>query len=485
MSISGSLANAFSGLTAAARGAEVVSQNLANVMTDGYGRRELLLSSRNLGGAGGGVRVEGIGRAVNQGVISDRRLADAAEARDTKVRDFYAKMETAMGLPGAPGSLSTRIEQFEAALVSAASRPDADPRLDQLRYTAEALAQQFRTVSQSVQDERMAADAEIAREVNLLNTSLGRIVELNRDIRLAVTSGRDASGLLDERQNLIDRVSGIVPVREVPRDQGMVALFTTGGAILVDGLQGEVGFAPAATITADMTLASGALSGLTLRGLPATATARGGMLGGGSLGALMSLRDEIAPAAQARVDALARDLIERFESPAADPTLTPGAPGLFTDGGAALDPLDEIGLAGRLRLNTLVDPAQGGALWRLRDGLGATAPGPVGQAAGLNALIDALTALRPPSSGSFSGGARNMAGLSAEVLSGFGVSRQAAEAELSYSVARRDSLKAAELADGVDSDQELQRLLIVEQAYAANARVVSAAEAMLDRLMEI
>jgi flagellar hook-associated protein FlgK len=31
----------------------------------------------------------------------------------------------------------------------------------------------------------------------------------------------------------------------------------------------------------------------------------------------------------------------------------------------------------------------------------------------------------------------------------------------------------------------MQRLLVIEQAYAANARVVSAARQMLDQLMEI
>jgi len=45
MSISNSLSNALSGMTAASRMAEVVSSNLANSLTDGYGRRTLNLSS--------------------------------------------------------------------------------------------------------------------------------------------------------------------------------------------------------------------------------------------------------------------------------------------------------------------------------------------------------------------------------------------------------------------------------------------------------
>jgi hypothetical protein len=46
MSISGAVANALSGLTASARSAEVISSNIANAMTDGYGRREVVLGFR-------------------------------------------------------------------------------------------------------------------------------------------------------------------------------------------------------------------------------------------------------------------------------------------------------------------------------------------------------------------------------------------------------------------------------------------------------
>lgn len=485
MSISGSLSNAFSGLTAAARGAEIVSQNLANVMTDGYGRRELALSSQTLGGAGAGVRVDGVARMVDRTVLSDRRLADAALARDDRLGDFYSRIETAIGEPGAPGSLGTRLTEFEAALSAAASRPDSNVRLQSVLNGAKSLADGFQSVSQSIQNERMAADAEIAGQVEQLNSALSRIVQLNRDIRVEGASGRDATAFMDERQKLVDLVSSIVPVREVPRDHGQIALFTTGGAVLLDGLAAEVGFRPTTTITPDMTLDSGALSGLTLRGLPADAAASSGILGGGSLGALFTVRDTLATGAQESLDAVARDLVERFEAPTTDPTRPPGAPGLFTDAGATFLATDEVGLSSRLNVNALVDPNQGGALWRLRDGLGAVTPGPVGQAAGLNALSSALTTLKTPASGGFAGGARTASALTSDLLSDIGTAKQGVEGERAYSMARRDALKAKEHAGGVDTDQELQHLLLIEQAYSANARLVSAAEEMLDQLMRI
>ncbi|HBS34332.1 MAG TPA: flagellar hook-associated protein FlgK, partial [Parvularcula sp.] len=66
------------------------------------------------------------------------------------------------------------------------------------------------------------------------------------------------------------------------------------------------------------------------------------------------------------LDAFAADLIDRFAAPGLDPTAAPGAPGLFTDAGAARADPFVAGLAGRLRLNAAVDPDQGGEPYRLR-----------------------------------------------------------------------------------------------------------------------
>jgi flagellar hook-associated protein 1 FlgK len=70
---------------------------------------------------------------------------------------------------------------------------------------------------------------------------------------------------------------------------------------------------------------------------------------------------------------------------------------------------------------------------------------------------------------------------SSEISSG----RVNAEQDLSFSAARWDNLHNAELAGGVDTDVELQNLLRVEQAYAANAKVIQTISAMIQQIMEI
>jgi len=38
---------------------------------------------------------------------------------------------------------------------------------------------------------------------------------------------------------------------------------------------------------------------------------------------------------------------------------------------------------------------------------------------------------------------------------------------------------------GVDTDVELQNLLVIEQAYAANAKVIQAVNSMMNKILEI
>jgi flagellar hook-associated protein 1 FlgK len=318
-----------------------------------------------------------------------------------------------------------------------------------------------------------------------VNSALVGVADLNVKIRGATATGRDTAALLDQRQQLIDKISAIVPVREVARDHGQIALYTAAGTVLLDGKPSTLGFTATGVVTPDMVAGTPPLSVLTVNGQPIATGPAGGRLGEGSLSALFDLRDRIAPAAQAQIDAVARDLIERFAQPGLDPTALPGAAGLFTDSDAPFAIGNEVGLAGRIRLNTAVQPESGGALWRLRDGLGAATQGPPGNASQLTAWSGALTALRTPVSGGFTAGPRQFADLASDLVSSVTVRRLTSETETSFATARADGLRSEMLRNGVDTDDEMQRLLQIEQAYAANARVIQTVDDMIQTILGI
>lgn len=482
MSITGAMNTAISGLAAASRGASVVSNNLANALTEGYGRRELDLAAR--AGGDGGVLVVGETRITDTILLTDRRSAEASLARHGVAASFFDQVQAVMGEPGSGRSLDDLVTAVETGLLAAAAQPQSLLRMGQVVDGLSRLTGRLAEVGEAIQTERGRADAALSDAVERLNADLERLESINDDIRRDVSRGRDGGALLDEREALIDRVSQLVPVREVDRGNGVVALMSEGG-ILMDGPAPKIGFSATPYVTEFQSLESGHLSGLSIDGHRIDIGRTRHMLSGGKISGLLAVRDIEGPAAMARLDAFARDLLERFSAAGVDPSRTASEPALLTDAGAAFDAADERGLSRRIAVNGLVDPDLGGAVWRLRDGLGAVTPKDAGRTDGLYRLGAALSAADVATSPDAPEGRFTAAGLAAAIYSTLGVARTSTEAKMAHAGARASAIELGLQGMAVDSDAEMQRLLLIEQAYAANARVVSAARQMLDQLMEI
>lgn len=485
MSITSALTSALSGLSVTSRQAELLSSNVANATTPGYARRELGLRAASLGGTGQGVTTTGVSRILDRPLLAERRLALAGDGDRALRSTLMKQVEDTLGSPDKAGSLAARLAAFDQSLLEATGRPESQARLQTVLVNAKSLAAGFTSATDDIQQARLNADRQIASEVGKLNSTLSQLQTLNVELRSFSGAGRDVSALLDERQRLVDQISTILPVREIPRDLDQTALFTTGGATLLEGSPAVFGFTAVNTMTPETTLAAGGLSGITINGSPYATSGPGSPILGGTLGALFAVRDELATAAQRKLDAVARDLVERFSSAGLDPTLAPGAPGLFTDSGAAFLPINEVGLAGRLTFNAAADPSQGGALFRLRDGLGAATEGPPGNGTLLAALRSTLTVAAPLSSTGFTAGARSFAALTSDLHSDASTLRLSAQADQSFAATRLTALQDLEAQNGIDTDQEMQALLVIEKNYAANAKVIQTVEDMIDMLLRL
>ncbi len=485
MSISAAISNAYSGLTSVSRMAETVSNNISNAMNENYARREVNTDQRVVGGVGMGVGVTSIDRAMDLLATSSRRSRGASYGNANTLSNASSRLAASLGVPGDAGALGSRMLNFENALRNAADNPASAPAREQMLAEAGDLTKSLKNISTQTMAVRMEADAQIATDVRTVNVALKKIEAVNTEIRLRQGSGNTAA-LEDVRKKLIDEVSSIIPIKQISREGGVIALYSEGGAALIDGQANELGFTATPTITPDMTLASASLSGLTLNGRPMSIGTGTGQLEGGTLAAAFNVRDVLTPEFNARIDAVARDLVERFQSPSTDPSLAPGDAGLFTDNGAAFAPVNELALAQRLEINAAVDPAQGGDLWRLRDGINAVVQGPAGDDAQLRRMIDAMDAQRTPSVAT---GLINLVSATelAEGITAL-VAAQAARAEdaTAYNAGQFNILRESELAmTGVDTDYEMQQLIMIEQAYAANARVISTADQLMQTLLEI
>lgn len=484
MSISQALSNATSGLGAASRQAGIVSQNIANALTPGYARRAISLAERTVAGQGAGVRVAGVDRASTAALTSERRLADGAAARDEARLDAAKKISALFGGPEDVGALFSRLGAFDRSLRDLANQPSNIAAQQTAAANARQLATGVNELARSMQAIRLDADRSIAAEVDRVNASLKQIEKLNTEIEKSVVAGRDPSALLDERDRQLDVVNRAMPARTLIRDNGKVDLISLEGIVLIAGEARQLTFRATPVIVAGQSLANGALSGLSVDGVDISPGAASRAPSSGSLAGHFAVRDVIANEAAADLDVFAADLIDRFAAAGVDPTAPAGAPGLFTDAGAALGSPFSPGLASRLSLNAAVDPRQGGDASRLRDGIYSTTPG----AAGSNAiLVNLVSALDAPRASLLSNGALQTA---SEAAAGLASVRGAAlsenQAAAAQSEAFLETLSEAELAaTGVDTDAELQQLLLIEQAYSANARVIEVASRLIDQLTEL
>jgi flagellar hook-associated protein 1 FlgK len=121
-------------------------------------------------------------------------------------------------------------------------------------------------------------------------------------------------------------------------------------------------------------------------------------------------------------------------------------------------------------VNAALDPTQGGELWRLREGMTVAAAQSAGAAGFLGTMLDSLQ------SGTLSS-------LIADGASDAARAQLRAEDQLVIQSTKLTALN--EQRSGVNTDDELQTLLLTEQMYAANAQVMTAIEEMLDMLMGV
>ncbi|MEM9043671.1 MAG: flagellar hook-associated protein FlgK [Pseudomonadota bacterium] len=488
MTLSLALNNALSGINVTSRQADAISDNVANALSEGFGRRDVQITSANAGGTGIGARVAGIDRAANPALTESRRLAEAELGRRDTISEGLARIAAQIGEPGDPQSLTSLADTLDAALAQAVDSPESPSLLNNVALSAGDYANQINRVAIEINTVRTETDASITQQVSVLNRNLGEIEALNDEIRSRNLAGLDTSALQDERQRLIDKVSSLIPIRVAKRDGGEVALFGRNGGQLLDGRAFEVEFTGTSVVTADRSLAAGNLSGLSIEGRPIDIGLGGdrGLLDGGSLSAAFELRDRILPDIIDQVDGLAADLVTRVQDLPQDPTLAPGDPGLFTDAGVAFDPANTLGLGSRIALNAAVDPLVGGDPTLLRDGLNATTVGEVGNASVLSGIQEALREQRAAPAGTGITGVQGVADLAAD-LGGLLLAEAAnAEEDRLQQQGRTDALFDSERAvTGVDTDRELSRLLLIEQTFQANARVIEVVDSLLARLVQI
>jgi flagellar hook-associated protein 1 FlgK len=475
MTLSSALSVAQSSLMASAAQADIASRNIANAGRADYARRSALLSSN----AEGGVQTLTPGRAADRALFAARLVAGAGDAQAQAVRAGLDKLARVNGVT--PPTIADRLSQLGAALDTAASDP-ADPVLRGAALdAARGLAGGLRAASMATQAVRAEADADIASAVAQVNDLLGRFKTANDEVVRGVARGGDVSDALDRRDGALTELSSKLGVHTLTRANGDMAIFTEAGATLFDRSAREVRFSPTATFDATTRGAAVVIDGAPL----------GGAGTSGEIAGLLKLRDDLAPAQQAQLDETARGLMQAFVE--RDPAgALADAAGLFTAQGVSAPPAPgaAAGLAGVIVVAASVDPEQGGDASLLRDGgvagaaYAVNADGAAGFADRLHALSAALSAPRDfiDATQATRVSVTDHAAASASWLA---AARSSADETATWQGALVASVATSlSNATGVNLDDEMAKVLAIENSYRATTRLISTVDEMFQSLLQ-
>ncbi|MBK1840834.1 flagellar hook-associated protein FlgK [Azospirillum sp. YIM B02556] len=463
MSVQLALTSALSGLRTTQQQAAMVSHNLANATTAGYVRRDLDLSAVSTAGRGAGVRVDAVARKVDELLIRDARFETSRysgqEARASALADYAL----VLGQPQDEKSVSTQLSKLQQAFSRLHDMPNDDAARNAVVSQATALAGGLNRAAEAAQTVQDDARGRLQTSVDVVNTSLQRISDLNGKIATLETRGGDAGDLRDQRDRLLDQVSQEIGIRTYSREDGQVVVMTRNGQTLLDHPLAP-GESPL-TLLGDEVMANG---------VALSANPDSEIQSGRIMGYVQTVKQDM-PRAMAQLDELAAGLVQAFQGAEADPT----QPGLFTDAGTAYGAT--AGLASRIAVNDAVRTES----WRVQSGVQAAAPLPTGDQTQIETFQAVFTGTRSFAATDMPANATLGSYATAMVSAQQGY-RTGAESEMSARKISADTLETARInRDGVNIDDEMQKLLLIEQSYGASAQVVQVAGRMIDILLQI
>lgn len=492
MSLQAALSTALTSLAAEQRASAVIANNVANAQTPGYVRRDLPRSESLVGSSGQGVATGVTQRAADTVLAAASRTADGAEAFADRMRALLEGYNSVIGQPADERSLSSRLGAFQEAMTALSVTPENAVAQGQALSAAQDLVDSFRDMDAAISKARTDADLGVATDVDAVNTALQNLKEVDRQLAQASARGASTAEYEDKRDTILATIATKLPIRIYDNGPGKLLVTTDGGNTLYDsGNVHQLSFIHTPGIASDIRRNGTApytdgLSDITVDGMKLRVS------DSGSIAANLKIRDEVMPKFADMLDQVAGHLAEAFQQ--ADPSRSGMQAGLFTRddsghgvGSADFDPAAPFtGMARTIAINPQVDPDQGGKLWRMRDGMQA---GTEGNAADNSIILGWLDAMETSRSYPASTGLPGSMGLSQAAAQSVGL-MQGERATWTDRASTRSSIALQARQDlinktAVNVDEELQRLLMVQQTYSASVQVIQAATKMLDQLTSL
>ncbi len=505
MNLDAALAIASGGLANITRELDVVSQNVANAGTPGYAREVASQQSITAGGVGMGVRTLPTQRQTDDLLQAGLLAQNAAVSGLTTRQTALQAIDQVQGTPGQGNDLASLLGKLQDAFSSLSGSPDSQSGQQQVVIAAQTLATGINNLASAYGTQRQGAQDVVVSDVATANATLGTIASLSDRIVALKAAGQGTADLENQRDAALTTLSNLIDVKSLAQPNGDMLLITSGGLNLpIHGAANPLAIS-SATIGADAYYPGGGVPALTLNGIDVTR-----QVAGGTIGANLALRDNTLPTDQAELDEFAQNLASRLDSQGlrlfTDPT------GAVPAGGGTPVQSGYVGFADIIQVNTAVAASPS----LVRDGTQTVAgsptgpsaftPNPAGGPAGFATMINRVLdyafgteaqsgVMQPASNTAGLGPAGNLAApyaapatlsaIATALVASQSQDSAATTAQLGTEQAVQTSLSSKLSAEtGVSIDTEMSNMIQLQNAYGANAKIITAAQAMWTQLLQ-
>jgi len=307
-SLMGSLEIALQSLLAQQGALEVTSNNIANANTPGYARQVPVFEEEPtiLEGSlvfGEGVTLQQV-QSVRDNVLNLQ--LDQATGAQAQVNAYLGGMnEVATVFNETQGAgLQNAISQFFNSFQTLSTDPTSSTLRQAVLTAGQNLASAFNQASASLGQTTASLNRSVVGDAGQINQLTSQIAALNPQIAEAQAAGQSTGSLVDQRDQLISQLSGLVDTSVVDAGNGNVTVTTANGTPLVVGAQSFALTTQVNSTTGNEDVFS--------QGTDITASIQSGDLGG-----LIQARDQGVAQAETNLDNLAASLISSVNTQSA------------------------------------------------------------------------------------------------------------------------------------------------------------------------
>ncbi len=289
----------------------VVSNNIANVDTDGYVRQDLNLqqglpTKNGLFFLGSGAIADGVRRAYDGQVESSLRISISDMNAQTPLIDNTERLINVFGNKNA--SLTPALGSFFDSLRAMSVDASSEVLRNQVISDGQTLAARFNGLATQLDEldletKRMADD-----KVSTLNALAGQLASINTNLQKASDIAKQPANLLDSRDQVLRDMAQItrISVSESPNGTATVSIGkNSGGAVVVDGLE---------SIPVGISYMTDTPSSSVVQLNPYENPTNLSGLIGGELGGILAFRDQMLAPAMTKLDDIASKFIDEINN---------------------------------------------------------------------------------------------------------------------------------------------------------------------------